>query len=319
VTYPAAVTIAAPARLHLGFLDLNGGLGRRFGSVGLAIEAFATRLRLSRADAPSVTGADELSRAQRLLAVLGQAWDLPPVRVEILETIPAHRGLGSGTQLGLALGVSLARLFGRVEGPRDVARLIERGARSGIGVGVFTGGGFLLDGGKGMGDDPPPVLSRLYFPEAWRVLLVLDSSEAGLSGQAERSAFAALPPFPAEIAAHLCRLTLMRLLPAVAEADLDAVGPAVAELQRRVGDHFAPAQGGRFTSLAVARVLAWFEAEGIPGVGQSSWGPTGFALLPDAVTAERVKTAAERRFAAEPGLSFAVTTGRNRGADISLE
>ncbi len=26
----------APARLHLGFLDLNGGLGRRFGSLGLA-------------------------------------------------------------------------------------------------------------------------------------------------------------------------------------------------------------------------------------------------------------------------------------------
>ena len=104
----------------------------------------------------------------------------------------------------------------------------------------------------------------------------------------------ALPPFPAEIAAHLCRLTLMRLLPAVAEADLDAAGPAVAEMQRRVGDHFAPAQGGRFTSPAVARVLAWLEAEGIPGVGQSSWGPTGFALLPDAVTAERVKAAAER-------------------------
>ena len=138
MTYPAAVTIAAPARLHLGFLDLNGGLGRRFGSLGLAIDAFATRLRVSRADESSVVGAGEVPRTRRLLAVLGQAWDLPPVRVEILGTIPAHRGLGSGTQLGLALGVGLARLFGRVEGPRDVARLIERGARSGIGVGAFT-------------------------------------------------------------------------------------------------------------------------------------------------------------------------------------
>ena len=319
MTYPAAVTIAAPARLHLGFLDLNGGLGRRFGSLGLAIDAFATRLRVSRADEPSVVGAGEVPRARRLLAVLGQAWDLPPVRVEILETIPAHRGLGSGTQLGLALGVGLARLFGRVEGARDVARLIERGARSGIGVGAFTGGGFLLDGGKGMGDHSPPILSRLDFPEAWRVLLVLDDSEAGLSGQAERSAFATLPPFPAEIAAHLCRLTLMRLLPAVAEADLDAAGPAVAELQRRVGDHFAPAQGGRFTSPAVARVLAWLEAEGIPGVGQSSWGPTGFALLPDAVTAERVKAAAERRLRGGAWPELRRHDGAQPRADISLE
>jgi beta-ribofuranosylaminobenzene 5'-phosphate synthase len=319
VTFPIAVNVTAPARLHLGFLDLNGGLGRRFGSLGLAIEASVTSLRLSRAEATSVTGMDELPRARRLLAALSQAWNLPPVRVEILESIPAHRGLGSGTQLGLALGVGLARVFGRPEGPREVACLLERGARSGIGVGVFAAGGFLLDGGKGMGDDPPPVLSRLDFPEAWRVLLILHDCEEGLSGQAERSAFATLPPFPAEIAAHLCRLTLMRLLPAVAEADLDAAGPAVAELQRRVGDHFALAQGGRFTSPAVARVLAWLEAEGIPGVGQSSWGPTGFALLPDTATAERVKAAAERRFAAEPGLSFAITTGRNRGADIALD
>ncbi|MGH6945016.1 MAG: beta-ribofuranosylaminobenzene 5'-phosphate synthase family protein, partial [Geminicoccaceae bacterium] len=40
-----AVTVCAPARLHLGFLDLHGGLGRRFGSIGLTLEDIATRLR----------------------------------------------------------------------------------------------------------------------------------------------------------------------------------------------------------------------------------------------------------------------------------
>lgn len=312
---PPSVTVAAPARLHLGFLDLHGGLGRRFGSVGLTIEDLGTRVRLARADAASVTGVGETERAGRLLARLTEAWASPPVRVEIPETIPAHRGLGSGTQLGLALGVGLARLLGRAEGPREVARLLERGTRSGVGVGAFATGGFLVDGGKDAGDEPPPVVARVEFPAAWRLLLVLDGGREGLSGRAEREAFAALPSFPAETAAHLCRLALMRLLPGVAEADIEAAGAALGEIQRVVGDHFAPAQGGRFTSPAVADVLAWVEAQGFAGIGQSSWGPTGLALLPDEVTAERVRAEATRRFAGA-GLGFVVVAGRNRGADV---
>jgi beta-ribofuranosylaminobenzene 5'-phosphate synthase len=308
------VTVTAPARLHLGFLDLNGGLGRRFGSVGLAIEGFRTRVRVSRAGAPGVGGVAEVGRARELLGRLGGG----PARVEILEAIPAHAGLGSGTQLGLALGTALAALDGTGEGPGEVARRLERGARSGIGLGAFGVGGLLVDGGKGVSDEPPPILSRLDFPEAWRLLLIFDGSRRGLSGEAERAAFRALPPFPAETAARLCRLALMRLLPGVAEADIGAVGGALGEIQRAVGDHFAPAQGGRFTSPAVAGALAWLEAEGVAGIGQSSWGPTGFALLPDEGSAERLRRAlAERSRGGGASLRFAVVAGRNRGAETA--
>jgi len=34
----AQVTVAAPGRLHLGFLDPDGSLGRSFGSLGLTID-----------------------------------------------------------------------------------------------------------------------------------------------------------------------------------------------------------------------------------------------------------------------------------------
>src|SRR6202035_3311578 len=54
----AHVVVFAPARLHLGFLDLNGGLGRRFGGLGLAIDRPATRLTLRRAAAPAVEGVE---------------------------------------------------------------------------------------------------------------------------------------------------------------------------------------------------------------------------------------------------------------------
>ena len=44
--------IVAPARLHLGFLDVDGTLGRRFGSLGLAIDEPATEIVVRRAEAP---------------------------------------------------------------------------------------------------------------------------------------------------------------------------------------------------------------------------------------------------------------------------
>jgi beta-ribofuranosylaminobenzene 5'-phosphate synthase len=314
---PSALRIEASARLHLGFLDLDGGLGRRFGSIGLAIDGLSTRVGIAPAAATHVVGVGELGRASALLPTLADAWRLPPLQVTVEETIPAHAGLGSGTQLALALGVGLARLAGRREDAREVARLLGRGRRSGIGIGAFEQGGFLLDGGSAGDGEPPPVTARLPFPEAWRVLLILDESRAGLHGTTENGAFRALPPFPAELAALLCRLVLMRLLPGLALADLAAVGAALGEIQRRVGDHFAPAQGARFTSPAVSEALAWLEAQGIEGVGQSSWGPTGFALLESEARAAALRDEAERRFG-RAGLRFLVARGRNRGAEIAV-
>src|ERR1700744_2160008 len=51
-----SVTVRAPARLHLGFLDMNGELGRRFGSLGLAIDAYETRITMRRAVETRVSG-----------------------------------------------------------------------------------------------------------------------------------------------------------------------------------------------------------------------------------------------------------------------
>src|SRR5262245_1951841 len=50
------VTVTAPARLHLGFLDLNGGTGRAFGSIGLAISGFKTRVSVAPAQHMRVSG-----------------------------------------------------------------------------------------------------------------------------------------------------------------------------------------------------------------------------------------------------------------------
>jgi beta-RFAP synthase len=271
-------------------------------------------VRVESATETIVLGEVEVDRARRLIEVLRRHWTVPSVKLALERTIPPHVGMGSGTQLGLAVGTALARLAGLTADPADIARLLERGARSGIGIGAFAQGGFILDGGKDESGEPPPIIARLPFPEAWRILVILDPAHRGLHGAAELDAFRTLERSSAETAAELCRLVVMRLLPGLATADLASVGSAIGEIQRRVGDHFAPAQGGRFTSAPVARALEMLASDGIKGVGQSSWGPTGFALLPDESTARQLSARLAPKF---DTLRFEVVAARNRGAEIT--
>ncbi|PWC75347.1 GHMP kinase [Azospirillum sp. TSH64] len=311
------VRVEVPARLHLGFLDMEGGLGRRFGSLGLTLDGLGTDLMLMRgksgSDVPVGPDCRAAGYLDRLCGALGVE---NRFSLRLGRTIPSHSGLGSGTQLALAVGAALSAMTGRPLPPRRVANLLDRGARSGIGVGAFEQGGVILDGGKGALDEPPPVISRMALPEAWRMLLVFDDANRGLSGTAETVAFRDLPPFPADKAAYLCRLALMVGLPALAEGDAMRFGAAVTELQSVVGDHFAPAQGGRFSSLDVAEVLRWLPVAGAAGVGQSSWGPTGFAVFGDAASAERAAEGAQARWRTRPNLRFVVCRGRNHGAVV---
>ena len=313
---PSQVLITAHARLHLGFLDLEGGLGRRFGGLGLGLEGPVTRLSLARGDGLEV-GGPEAARARAYLAALCEAHGRKPAfRLRIEEAIPAHAGLGSGTQLALAVGRAFALMEGLALPSDAIAGLLSRGARSGIGIGTFDHGGLVLDGGRGPETAVPPMLARLAFPEAWRVLLIFDTQSEGVHGAAEKQAFQTLPPVPAATAAHLCRLALMQALPAVAEADLAAFSAAIAEIQGVMGAHFAPAQGGSpYTSPRVAAVLAALEKRGVRGIGQSSWGPTGFAFLASEAEARDVMGALRREGLAGT-LSLAIGKARNQGAEI---
>jgi beta-RFAP synthase len=314
---PTSVEVAVPARLHLGFLDLEGGLGRRFGSIGLALDGIETRLVATSAAAITATGPCSeraLAFALKIAEALGIAGG---AGITILEAIPEHAGLGSGTQLGLAAGTAIARLHRHETTARAIAMMLGRGERSGIGIGAFEQGGVLVDGGRRTDADgePAPIVSRMEFPELWRVLLIFDEAATGLHGEAEIDAFRSLPRFPPERAAHLCRLVLMAVLPALAERNLAAFGAGVAEIQNTVGDYFAPVQGGRYASPRVAEVLAWLKAQGVLGLGQSSWGPTGFAFV-EAADADALLAAARRKWAGDDRLRFMICRGRNQGGRV---
>lgn len=313
------VVVEAPARLHLGFMDLNGVTGRRFGSLGLTVDGFSTRIYAERAESFSVEGA-QTHRAMSVLRRLQEKIALGgAVRMAVVQAIPEHVGLGSGTQLAIAVGIAVARLYQLDLGARQVAALLGRGSRSGIGIGAFDHGGFLIDGGRGQSDEPPRITSRIEFPSQWRILLIFDMRTHGLHGDEEARAFRTLPQFPEAGAAHLCRLVLMHVMPALVEADLQEFGQAVSEVQRVVGDHFAPAQGGRYASRKVSEVLSWLETQGVNCVGQSSWGPTGFAVVDSETRAAALLRQMESRWGTENTLHFHVCAARNRGGEVLLQ
>lgn len=314
-----SVTAIAHARLHLGFLDMNGGLGRRFGSLGLAIDNPMTRLSIRRATMTSIDGA-EAERASRHLALLTRHLGLTSAySLTVRQAIPAHSGLGSGTQLALAIAAALRRLEGLAPDGADDAVLLRRGQRSGVGAGIFERGGLIVDGGRGERTTTPPVIARMDFPQEWRVILVLDPRIEGMHGQQERVAFAELPPFEAAAAAEICRLVLIKALPAVAERDIACFGDAIARIQEVVGDYFAPAQGGApYASAAVAEVMGALRSHGAKGAGQSSWGPTGFAFAQDANEAQRLYDLMHEKVVTL-GVDMAICKGLNHGAIVKGE
>ena len=236
---PANVTVTVPARLHLGFLDLNGSLGRRFGSIGLAINGLRTGITFSAASQLRVTG-PENERVRGYLQAMQRALDIESTcHVRINEVVPAHAGLGSGTQIALAVAAGVRRFHGLPLDVRGDAVRLERGTRSGVGIGLFDHGGFVVDGGRGPLTTAAPVVSRMPFPEQWRIVVVLDPHRQGVHGPDEREVFSKLAPSSDGEAAHLCRLVLMKALPALAECDIAGFGSAIKEMQVLVGDYFA--------------------------------------------------------------------------------
>ena len=76
-----SISVIAPARLHLGFMDMHGGMGRYFGSLGLCLAELNTHLTAYKADEIRVQGPS----SQRALAYI--------------EKIVAHYDIESGVAI----------------------------------------------------------------------------------------------------------------------------------------------------------------------------------------------------------------------------
>jgi len=311
------IHVEARARLHFGFLDLSGGeRGRRFGGLGLALDAPRLVLRVARAEGLRVDG-PQADRIEALAARVHRHLELRPhLHVVVEQAIPEHVGLGSGTQLALALATAIARQRGLDASVARLCALTGRAQRSGVGFHLFRRGGFVVEGGHATtgptAGEVPPLLVRHEFPESWRVVVALPADTRTVSGEIEEAAFRRLRPAGAATLDRISRVVLTGLLPALVERDLAGFGAALAEVQELVGACFAPVQDGTFNPEA-ARLVRALKEGGACGVGQSSWGPAVYAFAADEREEERVAALAR---AADPKAVIMKTRGANGGAAI---
>ncbi len=291
-----SVFVEAPARLHFGVLDLRGSLGRSFGGLGAAIPCPSLLLEATPAAQVAAHGPDAERAADFARRFLAFHRLSAGVRLTVHRAVPSHAGLGSGTQLGLAVARALAELHALPAGPVELARAVGRGKRSAIGTWTFALGGFIVEGGRRLGsEEMAPLLARFAIPESWRCVVAVPHGARGLSGEAEARAFEQLPtPSDGEVE-RVSHLVLMQLLPALVEGDLPSFGGALSAVQRITGAWFAAQQGGVFAPGPSERLVADMASWGAAGVGQSSWGPAVYGLVqsePEArEVADRVRQA----------------------------
>jgi beta-ribofuranosylaminobenzene 5'-phosphate synthase len=309
------VRVEAPARLHMGMLDASGEGARRFGGLGVAVRRPALVVEASDGDGDGLTveGPDReraLAVAQRCRDALGRT---AGARLRVLEAIPAHAGLGSGTRLALGVTAALAALGGRPLDPAAMARVAGRGARSAVGLWTFALGGLVVEGGRRRGsEEPAPLLMRHAMPDEWRCVIAIPAAQPGLSGVAEAAAFAEVRPDP-ERSALISQLVLTALLPALVERDLEEFGSALSRIQRLVGDAFAPVQSGTFHPQAAPLVDALLRF-GAAGAGQSSWGPAVYGIVGSEAVGQEIARRLEGELAA--GGRVEVVRFDNRGARV---
>lgn len=325
------VVVCTPSRVHVTLIDLHGGSGRVDGGIGIALDEPGVLVEAELSPVLSVNGGDAALQervgriATGVLETLGAGGS---VAITVRSHYPAHVGLGSGSQIGLAVARAIAELHGRHLPVKELAKLVGRGGTSGIGTAAFEYGGFIVDGGHTFGAggeksdfrpsaasrgvSPPPIIARHEFPADWKILLAIPDVPVGASGNIETDIFRAHCPLPLDEVRALSHEILMRMLPGIASHDLDLFGSSVNAVQglgfKKVELSLQPPQ--------VTGLLPVLRDAGAAGAGLSSFGPAIYAVGDTGMSA--MEQAARSFMQEQGGGTTILTTARNRGATVRV-
>jgi beta-ribofuranosylaminobenzene 5'-phosphate synthase len=277
---------------------------RSFGGVGVMVDRPHVHVRLRRAEA--FLGRGPLAeRAVAFAREAARAWglaDREACEIDMLATPRSHVGLGSGTQLALAVAAGMHQLYrasadtapaeGAIDEERsfetadalEFARSVGRGRRSCVGIHGFSRGGLVVEAGRFVPPRVPdedsefsPLVARVRLPSTWRCVVIVQRDAIGLHGEPEKRAFQELPPVPREIAAELARIALMEILPAAVEGRFAGFSEAVRRYGELAGRPFAPASERLPHAATTTQLIELLDELGVRGAAQSSWGPAVMA------------------------------------------
>ncbi|BAA81440.1 conserved hypothetical protein [Aeropyrum pernix K1] len=320
------VRVSAPSHVHAGNYDIEGSIGRLYGTVGLALGEPRLTLEASPSHSVEVEGGSRRREAEDLARLYldkvgSRGCRLEGVKIRIYEEIPAHVGLGSTTALALSIGSSIYRICGLE--PLDLRELAVTAGRSlvsALGLYSFEQGGLIVDGGFVRGERrPPPLVFRAHVPGSVKVVVALPERPIAKILDIKRredELLARMPPMDPSMAGWASRVVLLGIMANAAEGRWGEAARWMGEFNRRLGEYWAGEQGGIYCCSEVEEIVrAMVDAGAWSGL-QSSWGPTVYGLTP-ARRAASVLEAARRAVERVGGGKVWVTSVDNVGAVIS--
>ncbi|MDI6645173.1 MAG: beta-ribofuranosylaminobenzene 5'-phosphate synthase [Methanobacteriaceae archaeon] len=291
--------IKTPSRLHITLIDMNGAYGRIDGGVGITIEnpqlileveplnTEKIDIKFSVSENLSYLKKDYLKRIKSAAIKMKHFLDIDHgFKFTVKKVYLSHAGLGSGTQLSLAVGKAISKFDHQKLDASKIAKIVGRGGTSGIGVRAFDYGGFIVDGGHNRTQKsdflpsaassafPPPVIAHYDFPEDWKIVLAIPKIDDRVSGLKEVNIFQEYCPIPLKEVEKLSHLILMKMMPSVVENDLDSFGFAVNHIQE-LG--FKKVEL-KLQNPIIGEIMENIRNAGAAGVGMSSFGPTIYAI-----------------------------------------
>lgn len=313
------VTVTTPSRLHFGLYAFSDS-GYPFGGVGCMVDEPALTLTVTPGDRFEIWG----PLHNRVIAFVRKTVDAfdwktyPHCTIRVLDAPPEHTGLGLGTQLGLAVATALdGFVYGAARPASELADAVGRGRRSAIGTHGFERGGWIFDGGHQGSESIGVLEKRLPLPDEWRVVLIAPADRLGLSGRREENAFASAPAIRSGTTRVLRGLVLEKMAPAIERNDFDQFADALHRYGRHAGECFAHVQGGAFAGPHIEQLIDTLLDLDVTGCGQSSWGPTVFAFVPNESAAATLRDTLrqDRRY---QETQITITRPSNTGARVTI-
>jgi len=324
------VTIRTPSRLHFCLIDMNGSLGRINGSLGLALNYPNFILEATLSNDLRVMGIQTRLVKKAALNFYKKTKAKSKTTLNIKNAIPRHVGLGSTTQTLLGVGTALSHIHKLDLNIVRLAQIMSRGGTSGIGVYAHQFGGLILDGGhKAMikdNDDlfvpssvsnlpPPPVLFRNNFPREWKFVISIPNVKKGLHGLKEVNIFKERCPVPSEDVDRICRIILIKMLPALLEKDIEEFGSGLTSLQN-LG--FARTTHD-LTHPTVKACMNFMLEKGAYGTGQSSFGPVTYGLVEGEEEAKELSAETKEFLNKFEGGTVFYSEVNNSGVEVKLD
>ncbi|NVM54909.1 MAG: hypothetical protein HWN66_14490 [Candidatus Helarchaeota archaeon] len=328
------VKIITPSRLHFSLIDLNGRIGRIDGGLGVAINhpniivdaepSDEYKLRVINSHGYSNGEIDQLTKNIINSLKVGDN-----VFLQITLNIPAHMGLGSKTQLSLAISKALCLINNLEKTPYELAKLTSRAGTSRIGLTAFEKGGFIVDGGHSFGKGkekesylpssasnahPAPIISWDIVPDDWYYLITVPQIKRGAHGTDEINKFRQNCPISIDDVRTISHIILMKILPAIKEKRIDTFGNGIYELQS-IGFKKIEIE---LQDKIISDLIEFSIENGAYGSGMSSFGPATFALIKGLAKAQKLKQKTELFLNDRCKSDVFITNTNNTGAKIEI-